>query len=51
MKVHTTDIVDEPQHDQPEHPDSDSGHSDLTEPDLDTPEDSILDFVNSQCSH
>ena len=48
-KVHTTDVVEEPQIDAHEPSDPDSGLSGLPATDLSIPEDSILNFVNSQC--
>ena len=49
-RVHNIDVVEEPQVDLPEPSEPDSGLlSELPESDLDIPEDTILDFVNSQC--
>ena len=48
-KVHNTEVVETPQDDSPEPPVPDNGPSDLPESDQDIPDDSILDFVNSQC--
>ena len=45
-KVHNTEIVETPQNDPPGPP---VPENDLPESDLDIPDDSILDFVNSQC--
>ena len=49
-KLHNTDVVEEPQVDSLESSEPYSGLSDLPETDLDIPEDSILNFVNTQCS-
>ena len=48
-KVHNTDVVEIPQDDPPDPSVPDSWLSDLPESDLDVPDDTILDFVNSQC--
>ena len=48
-KVHNTEIVETPQDDPPGPPVPENDLPDLPESDLDIPEDSILDFVNSQC--
>ena len=48
-KVHNTEVVEIPQDDPPEPSVSDSGLSDLPESDLAIPDDTILDFMNSQC--
>ena len=48
-KVHITEVVEIPQDDPPESTVPDTDPSDLPESDLNTPDDPILDFVNSQC--
>ena len=47
--VHNTEIVEIPQDDPPGPPVHENDPADLPESDLDIPDDSILDFVNSQC--
>ena len=48
-KVHNTEIVETPQDDPPGPQVPENDLPDLPESDLDTPDDTILDFVNSQC--
>ena len=47
-KVHNTEIVEEPQDDLPGPPVSEIHLPDLPESDLNIPDDTILDFLNSQ---
>ena len=48
-KVHNTEVVETLLDDPPEPPVPENGPSDLRESDQDIPDDSILNFVNSQC--
>ena len=48
-KVHNTEIVETPQDEPPGPPVPENDLPDLPESALDTPDDPILDFVNSQC--
>ena len=49
-KVHNTEIVETPQKDPPGPPVPENDLPDLPESDLDIPDDTNLDFVNSQCN-
>ena len=48
-KVHNTEIVETPQNDPAGPPVPENDPPDLPESDLDIPDDTILDFVDSQC--